>query len=79
VGIFFGKIIILLLGGYVERTTGVEIAMSLLNPVKLTENFSFPVEIMLILIVPFFGALAGVIPALNAYRTDVAKNLNPIS
>ncbi|ACF14864.1 protein of unknown function DUF214 [Chloroherpeton thalassium ATCC 35110] len=79
VGIFLGKAIIWLVGGYVEHTTGVEIAVSLLNPVKLTENFSFPVEIMLILAVPLCGAFAGIIPALNAYRTDVAKNLNPIS
>jgi ABC-type antimicrobial peptide transport system permease subunit len=33
----------------------------------------------LILIVGAVGALVGIIPAINAYRTDVAKNLSPTS
>ncbi|MFN3386091.1 MAG: ABC transporter permease [Candidatus Thermochlorobacter sp.] len=68
-GIVLSKILLLSLRGIVLERTGVELSAPIFNSG----------EIALILIVAAVGALVGVIPAINAYRTNVAKNLNPIS
>jgi len=49
--------------------TGVVLEPLKFNPVM----FWAPVALITL------GALAGIIPALKAYRTDVAENLSPIS
>ena len=38
-----------------------------------------PLEVVVIIVVVSGGALAGLVPAWKAYRTDVAKNLKPLS
>ncbi len=68
-GIVLSKVLLLSLKGVVLERTGVELSAPIFNSG----------EIALILIVAAVGALVGIIPAINAYRTDVAKNLNPIS
>ena len=73
-GIVLSKLLALVLKEVVLQKTGVEISMSLISLVG-----GVPIELALIIIVTFIGALAGIIPAVEAYRTDVAKNLSPIS
>lgn len=68
-GIALSKILLLSLKGIVLERTGVELSAPIFNSG----------EIALILAVAAVGALVGIIPAINAYRTDVAKNLSPIS
>ncbi len=44
------------------------------------DAFTFlPIEAAVVLVVCLGGALAGLVPALKAYRTDVAANLKPLS
>jgi ABC-type antimicrobial peptide transport system permease subunit len=38
-----------------------------------------PIELLVLLGVTIAGAMAGLIPAWKAYRTDVASNLTPLS
>ncbi len=73
-GIVLSKLLALVLKGIVLEKTGVEISISLLS-----FSGGAPIELALIVVVTFIGALAGIIPAVEAYRTDVAKNLSPIS
>ncbi|MFN3346160.1 MAG: ABC transporter permease, partial [Chloroherpetonaceae bacterium] len=68
------KILSLVLKGFVLEKTGIEISVALWSVVG-----GVPVELTLLVIVTLIGALAGIIPAVEAYRTDVAKNLSPIS
>jgi putative ABC transport system permease protein len=68
-GVVLSKILLLLLKGMVLERTGVELSVPIFNSG----------EMALILIIGAVGALVGIIPAINAYRTDVAKNLSPIS
>ena len=53
----------------IRQETGI-----VLNPLELEPVMFWAPLAMLVL-----GALAGVVPAAKAYRTDVAENLNPIS
>ena len=53
----------------IRQETGIVLSLLELEPVMLWAPLA-----MLVL-----GALAGVVPAAKAYRTDVAQNLNPIS
>jgi putative ABC transport system permease protein len=53
--------------GFVEEQTGLQVG--LLNTVSWQELVLIPGLILL-------GILAGIIPALSAYRTDVSKNLS---
>lgn len=78
-GILLSKLLLLLVKGYISETTGVEIAVKLLNFVVVKDDLSVPIEVILITVVPLIGALAGLVPAISAYRTDVARNLNPVS
>ena len=73
-GVVLSKVLALVLKGIVLEKTGVEISISLISLAG-----GVPIELALILIVTLVGALSGVIPAVEAYRTDVAKNLSPIS
>ncbi len=73
-GIVLSKILSLVLKGFVLEKTGIEISVALWSVVG-----GVPVELALLVIVTLVGALAGIIPAVEAYRTDVAKNLSPIS
>ncbi len=68
-GVVLSKILLLSLKGVVLERTGVELSVPIFNSG----------EMALILIVGAVGALVGIIPAINAYRTDVARNLSPIS
>jgi putative ABC transport system permease protein len=68
-GVVLSKILLLLLKGVVLERTGVELSVPIFNSG----------EMALILAVGAVGALVGIIPAINAYRTDVARNLSPIS
>lgn len=68
-GVVLSKVLLLVLRPFVLARTGVEIAAPIFNSG----------EIVLILLVTVVGALVGILPAANAYRTDVAKNLSPIS
>lgn len=54
-------------GGYIEEHTGAQV-----NLLTVTRP-----ELMVIPLVLVLAALAGLLPALVGYRTDVAKNLNP--
>ncbi|NTV46441.1 MAG: FtsX-like permease family protein [Chlorobiales bacterium] len=78
-GILLSKLLLLVVKGYIAQTTGVEIGVKVLNFIPVKEELSVPVEVILITIVPLIGALAGALPAISAYRTDVARNLNPVS
>jgi putative ABC transport system permease protein len=78
-GLLLSKVLLLLVKGYITQTTGVEIGVKVLNFVSIKEGISVPVELILIMIVPLIGAFAGLVPAISAYRTDVARNLNPVS
>ncbi len=73
-GIVLSKLLALVLKNVVLQKTGVEISISLISLAG-----GVPIELALMLIVTLVGALAGTIPAVEAYRTDVAKNLSPIS
>jgi putative ABC transport system permease protein len=68
-GVVLSKMLLLLLKGVVLERTGVELSVPIFNSG----------EMALILAVGAVGALVGIIPAINAYRTDVARNLSPIS
>lgn len=54
-------------GGFIEERTGIQVG---LFTVTKTELWVVP-------LVLFLAGLAGLLPALVGYRTDVAKNLNP--
>lgn len=73
-GLVLSKALALALKGFVLEKTGVEISVSLVTLVG-----GAPVEIVLPIAVTLVGALAGAIPAVEAYRTDVARNLSPMS
>ncbi len=69
VGLLLGHLLVYLAGGSVEEAAG------------FTPNaFRFlPIEIGITMVVVVGGAMAGLVPALKAYRTDVAKHLKPLS
>lgn len=71
-GIVLSKLLALVLKGFVLEKTGIEISVSLWSVVG-----GVPVEVGLLVVVTLIGALAGILPAVEAYRTDVAKNLSP--
>lgn len=73
-GIALSKALAWSLKGFVLDKTGVEISVSLFSLAG-----GMPLELVLPALVTLVGALAGVIPAVEAYRTDVARNLSPIS
>ncbi len=54
-------------GGFIEERTGVQVGL-------LTVSRA---ELMVVPLVLVLAALAGLLPALVGYRTDVSKNLNP--
>lgn len=78
-GLLLSKLLLLLVKGYIIESTGVEIGVKVLNFISIKEGVSVPVELILLSVVPLIGALAGLVPAISAYRTDVARNLNPVS
>ena len=69
VGFFFYAGLISIVTQIIRSQTGVVLEPLAFNPVMLWE----PVAFVLL------GALAGIIPAIKAYRTDVAQNLTPHS
>ncbi len=73
-GVVLSKVLALVLKGFVLEKTGIEISVSLWSVIG-----GVPVELGLLLVVTLVGALAGILPAIEAYRTDVAKNLSPVS
>ncbi|MGQ9805465.1 MAG: ABC transporter permease [Chlorobiales bacterium] len=73
-GVVMSKVLSLVLKGFVLEKTGIEISMSLWSVVG-----GVPVEVALLIVVTLIGGLAGILPAVEAYRTDVAKNLSPVS
>ncbi len=78
-GLFFSKLLSLILKGYILETTGVEISVKLLTMISFYEITELPVELLIMSSVSFIGALVAIIPAIVAYKTDVSKNLSPIS
>jgi len=68
-GFFIYALILGVAAGIIRRETGVVLDPMAFNPVMLWA----PLGIISL------GALSGVVPALKAYRTDVAENLSPIS
>ena len=78
-GLFFSKLLSLVLKGYILETTGVEISVKLLTMISFYEITELPVELLIMSSVSFIGALVAIIPAIVAYKTDVSKNLSPIS
>lgn len=73
-GVVMSKVLSLVLKGFILEKTGIEISVSLWSVVG-----GVPVEATLLVAVTLIGALAGILPAVEAYRTDVAKNLSPVS
>jgi putative ABC transport system permease protein len=69
VGFLFYGIIVSTVAGVMRAQTGVVLDPLRFNPVMLWA----PAALI------GLGALAGIVPALKAYRTDVAENLAPIS
>lgn len=65
-GWLLAHVSIWLSGGYIEQQTG-------MRPGLLTTS---PYELMILPLVLVLAALAGLLPALAAYRTDVTTNLN---
>jgi len=63
----------------VRAQTGVVLDVFGSANVEVTESFGIPILLLAPLAMIAIGALAGVIPAVKAYSTDVASNLAPIS
>ena len=59
---------------FLARDKIIEIAGLAVEPSRF-----LPIELLLVAAVTVVGALAGLIPALKAYNTDVARNLAPLS
>ena len=68
-GVILGHMLVAIASSRVEEAAG-------FRPDALT---FLPVEALVVLVVVAGGALAGLVPALKAYRTDVAANLKPLS
>lgn len=66
-GWFLAHLGVYMAGGFIEERTGIQVG---LFTVTRTELWVIP-------LVLFLAAIAGLLPALVGYRTDVAKNLNP--
>lgn len=68
-GLILGHLLVLASAGRVEEAAGF-----------VPQAFVFlPIEAMVAAIVVAGGALAGLVPAWKAYRTDVAQNLRPLA
>ncbi len=68
-GVALGHVLVLVSAGRVEEAAGF-----------VPEAFVFlPIEALVAAIVVAGGALAGLVPAWKAYRTDVAQNLRPLA
>lgn len=67
VGWVIAHVAIYAAGGFIEERTGVQVGL-------LTVSQA---ELMVIPLVLVLAAIAGLLPALVGYRTDVSKNLNP--
>ena len=68
-GLILGHLLVLASAGRVEEAAGF-----------VPEAFVFlPIEALVAAIVVAGGALAGLVPAWKAYRTDVAQNLRPLA
>lgn len=67
-GILCGHVLVLILRVHLETAAGLTI-----DPWRV-----LPSELVLVASVLFTGALAGMLPAWKAYRTDVARNLSSI-
>ena len=68
-GFAFYAALISIVTQIIRRQTGVVLEPFAFNPVMLWEPVVFVA----------LGALAGIVPAIKAYRTDVAQNLTPHS
>ena len=68
VGVPLGHFAVMLAGDYIYRTSGAVIP---------SWSFSF-YEVLLVLGAVVLGMLVGILPAIKAYETDVAANLNPL-
>ena len=68
-GVVFGHTLLFAVSGYIKETAGLEV-----SPFDI-----LPEELGVIAIVTLAGALAGLLPAWKAYRTDVARHLAPLS
>jgi len=68
-GLLLAHGLVAVVGPYIEQQAGFSP-----DPFRV-----LPLEIPLVAVVTIVGALAGVIPAWKAYRTDVATNLAPLS
>lgn len=68
-GLVLGHLLVWASGGRVEEAAG-------FAPDPLT---FLPAELLVVTVVVLGGALAGLVPAWKAYRTDVAANLRPLS
>lgn len=77
-GLIFSKMLSLLLKGYILETTGVDISVQFITMASLN-GITLPVELVIIFGVPLIGSIVSAIPAFDAYKTDVSKNLSPIS
>lgn len=66
-GVLLGHLLLFLLAEHLA-----EEARLLVDPLRV-----LPEELLLLGLVALVGALAGLLPALKAYRTDVARNLAP--
>ena len=72
-------------GAFVGLAMGHGLVVAVSSRVEAVAGFSpkgfvfLPVEWMVLGMVVVLGALAGLVPAWKAYRTDVAQNLRPLS
>ena len=68
-GLLLGHLLVLAARGYIAEVAGFA-----------PEPFAFlPIEAAVLTLVVLGGALAGLVPAWKAYRTDVAAHLKPLS
>ena len=67
-GLLLGHLLTFVASGWVEDTAGLS-----LDPWVIR-----PAELMVVVVVALVGAIAGLLPAWKAYRTDVASNLSSL-
>ncbi len=77
-GLLLSKALSMGLKSYILQTTGVEISINLITMMNIA-GIALPIELLLLVGVSVIGALVAMLPAFDAYKTDVSRNLSPIS
>jgi putative ABC transport system permease protein len=77
-GLLLGRLLIVAASGWVARDAGFSPDPWITTPF-LVGGRAVWAELLLVLVVGLVAAIAGLLPALKGYRTDVASNLAPTS